>query len=563
MLTARNCAIFSFRAASRAYTSGGTTEPAMEIHNIELILLLLLVFVAALAALAKWFKTPYPIVLVVGGLLISLFPRAPHVELNPDVVFLVILPPLLFSAAYLTSWRDFRYNLFSICMLAFGLVGFTVVGVAAFARWFLPGFTWRMGLVLGAIVSTTDAIAATSIARRLGLPKRVIDILEGESLVNDASGLFALEFAIALIVSDRTPGPLEGAGRLLYLVAASIVIGLVVGKALHFFVSRIDDSAIEITISLVAPFVAYLAAESAHSSGVFATVACGLYFGHKSSLSFSRDARLTSGAVWRTLTFILNGFVFLLIGLQLPYILSGIGEMGIGYLLWLGALLSGAVIALRLIWIFPGAWFSSIVRRDILHQPEAFPNPRAVFVVGWTGMRGVVALAAAISLPEFLSNGSPFPQRDVMIFLTFCVIVVTLVLQGLTLPALIRSLGLAGVAGPNPEEEKGRRAMVEAAIAYLDHAKEIGPPDSTIVYEELIRFQRHRMNMLDGGSDEGTGLSAGDYERMRDISKHVHALQRATILHLRNENQINDEVLRKLEYELDLVEARFSTSGRA
>src|SRR5579862_1001394 len=248
----------------------------MGIHNVELILLSLLVFVAALAALAKRFKTPYPIVMVVGGLLISLFPRAPHVELNPDVVFLVILPPLLFSAAYLTSWRDFRYNLFSIAMLTFGLVGFTVVGVATFAHWILPGFTWQMGLVLGAIVSTTDAIAATSIAKRLGLPKRVIDILEEESLVNDASGLFAFEFATALIVSERTPGLLEDAGRLVYLVGASIVIGLIVGKAVHFFVSKIDDSAIEITISLIAPFVAYLAAESAHSSGVISTVACGL-----------------------------------------------------------------------------------------------------------------------------------------------------------------------------------------------------------------------------------------------------------------------------------------------
>jgi monovalent cation/hydrogen antiporter len=221
------------------------------------------------------------------------------------------------------------------------------------------------------------------------------------------------------------------------------------------------------------------------------------------------------------------------------------------------------VILLRLIWIFPGAWFSNIVRRRVLHQHEAFPNPRAVFVVGWTGMRGVVALAAAISLPEYLSDGKPFPQRDVMIFFTFCVIFVTLVLQGLTLPALIRKLGLAGVAGRNPEEEKGRRAMVEAALAYLEHAKEIGPPDSTIVYEEMIRFQRHRMNLIDGTSDEGTGLTAEHYDQMRDLSKHVQALQRATILHLRNENQINDDVLRKLEYELDLVEARFSASGNA
>jgi Na+/H+ antiporter len=534
---------------------------ASGIHSIELIILLLLVFVAALAALAKRYQTPYPIVLVIGGLIISLFPHIPRVALDPDIVFLVILPPLLFSSAYVTSWRDFRYNLFSICMLAFGLVGFTVFGVAAAAQWILPGFGWRMGLVLGAIVSTTDAIAATSIAKRLGLPKRIMDILEEESLVNDASGLLALEFATALIVSGMRPSLAEGAERLAYLVFASIVIGLVLGKLIYFVETKIDDAAIEITISLIAPYVAYLAAESVHTSGVLATVVCGLYLGHKSSLYLSTGARLTGAAVWDTLTFVLNGFVFLLIGLQLPYILAGIRGFSLARLLMLGGLFSGVVILLRLIWIYPGAWISNTVRRRLLHQPEPLPNPRAIFVVGWTGMRGVIALAAAISLPEFLSDGTPFPQREVMIFLTFCVIFVTLVLQGLTLPSLIRKLGLAGMAGENPEEEKARRAMVEAALAYLEHAREGEPPEFASVYDTLIRVQHHRLKMIVGKASGDTGQTRDTYERFRDVSGHVLALQRATILHLRNENEINDEVLRKIEYELDLMEARFSASG--
>src|SRR5271154_1531984 len=196
------------------------------LHSLELIFLLLLVFVAALAALAKRFDTPYPIILVIGGLLLSFFPRAPRLELNPDVFFLLVLPPLLFYSASLTSWRDFRYNLVSIAMLAFGLVGFTVFVVAVASRWILPGFDWRMGLVLGAVVSTTDAIAATSIAQRLGLPKRITDVVEGESLVNDATGLLALEFTTALLVTGHTPSLAAGAGRLLYLVFASIAIGL-------------------------------------------------------------------------------------------------------------------------------------------------------------------------------------------------------------------------------------------------------------------------------------------------------------------------------------------------
>ncbi|MGH9682536.1 MAG: Na+/H+ antiporter [Candidatus Acidiferrales bacterium] len=531
------------------------------VHHAELILLLLMVFVAALAALAKRYKTPYPIVLVVGGLILSFLPNAPHLALNPDIVFLVILPPLLFSSAFLTSWRDFRSNLVAITTLAFGLVGFTVFGVAAACRWLLPGFDWRMGLVLGAVVSTTDAIAATSIGHRLGLPKRIMDILEGESLLNDASGLLALEFAIALIVSGHTPTLAEGAGRLVYLIVAATAIGLALGKVIYFFEAKIDDAAIEVTISLLAPYIAYLAAEGVHASGVLATVACGLYLGHKSSFYFSTAARLRSGAVWDTLTFVLNGFVFVLIGLQLPYILKGIETVSVGRLLLLGALFGAVVILLRFLWVYPAAWVANFLRRKLLHQPKAFSNPAGVFIVGWTGMRGVIALAAAISLPEVLNDGSRFPQREMIVFLTFCVIFVTLVLQGLTLPALIRRLGMGGPQGKNAEEEKARRAMSEAALAYLEHARESDKPEFTAAYDELIRVQRQRLNMIDGNSTAEIGYRRKDYERFHQISQQVRALQRATILHLRNENEINDEVMRRLERELDLVEARFAGVG--
>jgi len=533
---------------------------ASGIHNIELIFLLLLFFVAGLAALAKRFKVPYPIVLVIGGLVLSFLPRAPRVELNPDVIFLVVLPPLLFYSASLTSWRDFRYNLVSISMLAFGLVGFTVFGVAAASRWILPGFDWRMGLVLGAVVSTTDAIAITAIAQRLSLPRRIVDVLEGESLVNDVSGLLALEFATALLVSGRTPGVFEGVGRLLYLIFASIAIGLVIAKLIHIFLSKIEDAPIEITISLLTPYFAYLAAEAAHSSGVLATVACGLYLGHKSSLYFSMGARLKAGPVWDTLTFILNGFVFIVIGLQLPWVLEGIRTMAIGHLLYLGLLFSGVVILLRFLWVYPGAWTSNFIRRHFLHQPEPLPSARSIFVVGWAGMRGVIALAAAISLPFTMEDGSLFPQRNVIIFLTFCVIFVTLVLQGLTLPAVIRRLGLCGTAQANPEEEKARRAMVQAAISYLDHARDDDRPEFAPLYDELSRFERHRLNLIYGATSEDTGYGPEQYDRVRELSRQVRALQRAALLHMRNENEINDEVMRKLEHEIDSAEARFSAT---
>jgi Na+/H+ antiporter len=531
---------------------------AVGIHNAELVFLLLLLFVAGLASLAKRFDTPYPIVLVIGGLILSFFPRTPHVALNPDIVFLVILPPLLFSSAFVTSWSDFRYNLVSISMLALGLVIFTVRGVAHVSQWFLPGFDFRLGLVLGAVVCTTDAIAATSIAKRLGIPKRLTAIIEGESLVNDASGLLALEFTVALVVTGHMPGTVERGERLIFLVASSIAIGLIVARLIYYFEKKIDDASIEITISLIAPYFAYLAAEAAHSSGVLSTVACGLYLGHKSSLYLSMGARLRGYAVWDTLTFILNGFVFILIGLQLPYVLEGIHEYAIGHLLFLGAVFSAAVILLRLVWVYPGGLVSYFIRRRILHQDEPLPTLKSAFIVGWTGMRGVVALAAAISLPEHLADGSPFPQRNLIIFLTFCVIFVTLVLQGLTLPPLIRRLGLAGADAVDLDEEKARREMIEAALAYLQAARESDNPEFESVYDELMQVQRYRLNRLEA-RDASAGAGEPDasrFERYFDLSRKIRALQRATLLNLRNQNQIGDETLRKLEYELDLLDTQ-------
>ncbi|MGA7090050.1 MAG: Na+/H+ antiporter [Candidatus Acidiferrales bacterium] len=529
---------------------------AAGIRSAETVVLLLLFFVVILAVLAKRFKTPYPIVLVIGGLLISFIPGIPRVTLHPSIIFLGVLPPLLFSSAFVTSWRDFRYGLVSIIFLAFGLVGFTVWGVAATTRWFLPGFNWETGLILGAVVATTDSIAATSIAKRLRLPRKLVDVLEGESLVNDATGLLALQIAVGLVVTGRAPSLARDVATMLYLVFGSILLGLGVAWCMHWIETRIEDAAVEITVSLMAPYFSYLIAESLHASGVLATVVCGLYLGHKSSLYFSTAARLTSDAVWSTLTFVLNGLVFILIGLQLPVILSQFHGMGMSHLLFYGALVSIIVILLRMIWVFPGAFFSNWMRRRVLGQPEPFPDRRAVFVLGWAGMRGVVALAAAISLPKFLGDGEPFPERAMIIFLTFCVIFVTLVLQGLTLPPLIRRLGISTPEGVNPEEQFARQAVADAALAYLEHAKEGDKPEFARVYDLLVRAERHRLNVLTGKIAENTGYSEEDYQRFREIAGQLRALQRATLLHLRNENQINDNLMRKLEREVDIMETR-------
>ena len=426
------------------------------IHHVELIALALLLATAMLTTLARRFQTPYPIVLVIGGLALSLLPRLPHISLSPHLVFLVFLPPLVFSGAFNTSWRDFRSNLLSISMLAFGLVGFTVAGVAILSDWLLPGFDWRMGCALGAVVSTTDTIAAIAIAKRLGLPRRISDLIEGESLINDASGLLALQFAVALVVTGEQPTLTKGMAEMIGLIAGGIVVGLVSGKLIHLLQRRIDDPPVEITVTLIAPYLAYLSAEALHCSGVLATVVCGLYLGRKRSEILSTFARLDTSAVWNTLDFVLNGVLFIMIGLQLPYILEGIQGISRIELFFDAALFSAMVIGLRLLWMYPGAWTSYWIRTRFLGRTEKPPRSKEVFLLGWTGMRGVLALAAAISLPEYLNNGQPFPQRNLMLFLTFSIILTTLVIQGLSLPAIIRKLGIGGSSvrrcrtGPRP-----------------------------------------------------------------------------------------------------------------
>lgn len=526
------------------------------IQSMQIVFLLLLLFVAGFTALARKLQTPYPIVLVVAGLLLSLVPGIPRVRLNPDLVFLVVLPPLLYAAAWLTSWRDFVYNLVSISFLAFGLVGFTVAGVAGTANFAFPGFDWRLGIVLGAVIATTDAIAATSIARKVGLPQRVVDVLEGESLLNDATGLLALEFGLAIVVAGQTPTVTSGFLRLAYLTAAGIAVGLLVGAIIHWVEHQIDDGPIEITISIMVPYAAYLAAEFIHASGVLAVVACGLYLGRGSAHFFSPAVRIQANAVWSVFTFILNGFVFVSIGLQLPIVWEGIRSYSSGSLLLYGGLFSMLVIVLRLLWVFPGATLAYWIRCHVLHQNEHRPPARQIFVIGWTGMRGVIALAAALSLPETLANGSPFPQRNLIIFLTFSVILVTLVLQGLTLPMLIRALGLAGASGPNCEETAARRIMAEAALHQLEKTSEEAGPDFTALYDDLKEHYRQRLSSLPHEGENQDGSDPKAYAKFLALSLELLRVERDTAVQLRNQGRINDEVLRQLLHELDLSETR-------
>jgi Na+/H+ antiporter len=533
----------------------------MGLQAQQLIFLLLLFSVVAFALLAQKLDTPYPIVLVCAGLALALVPGVPRVPLDPDVVFLVFLPPLLYAASWNTSWRDFLHNLTSIALLAIGLVAFTVAGVAVAAPLVFPGFDWRAGFVLGAAVSTTDSIAATSIAKRLGLPKRIVDILEGESLVNDATGLLAVEFGTAMVVAGQIPTAAEGIGRFLYLAVGGIVIGLVIARIVEWFEVRVDDAPIEIAISIFVPYSAYLAGELARTSGVLAVVAAGLYLGRRSSRFFSPSVRLQTNAVWNALVFILNGLVFILIGLQLPFVLHEIGSIPRTELFLYGAVFSAILIALRLIWVFPGAFLAHLVRTRILHQEEFWPGGRLTFVVGWTGMRGVIALAAAISLPEHVAGGAPFPQRNVIVFLTFSTILVTLVLQGLSLPPLIRALKLAGHAEHECEQDEARRLITEAALEYLEETRSKDDAAFAGIYEDLAHHYRERLASLKCVPDGDGPPHPGQYARYLELSRDTLDVERQTAIRLRNEGRISYDVLRELEREMDLSATRLSVAG--
>lgn len=524
------------------------------VQAVELVILLLLLFVVAFGALARRLEIPYPIILVIAGALLGLVPGIPMVELNPDTIFFVVLPPLLYSSAWTTSWRAFRFNLVSILLLAFGLVFFTVIGVAAGAQWLFAGFTWSIGILLGAAVAPTDALAATSVAKRIGLPKRITDILEGESLVNDASGLLALEFGIAMVVRNETFTLGEAVLRLLFLIVAGLAVGLATGWVVDKLERRIDDGPIEIVISILIPYAAYFAADRMRASGVLAVVACGLYLSRRSYVLFSPGVRLQAWAVWDALSFILNGLVFVLIGLQLPYVLAGIRNQNLGTLLLYGALFSGLVIALRLIWIFPGTFLAYWIRSRILHQDVTCPPARSILIVGWTGMRGVIALAAAMALPNTLASGAPFPQRNLIIFLAFSVIFVTLVLQGLTLPPLVRALGLANAPGPDLEEEAARRQILETALAYLEEMHKKDEAEFDAMYEDLTGHYRQRLAVLTRKEEAENAANLLHHQRFSRVSRELLRVERCTAVQLRNDGVIDDEILRQLERELDLRE---------
>jgi Na+/H+ antiporter len=541
------------------YPDGGLMVSGAGIQAVLAVFLLLLVFVAMFAGLARRLKVPYPILLVIAGLLLSFFPGIPRIGLDPNLVFLVFLPPLLYSAAWTLSWREFQRNFVSIAMLAVGLVMFTVLGLAMVAGSWLPGFDWKSAVLLGAVVAATDAIAATSIARRVGLPQRIVHILEAESLVNDGTGLLALQFGLAILMTGRTPSIVEGVGRLVFLIGGGVFVGLAIGGVIALFEKWVDDGPIEIVISILVPYAAYLISDRAHASGVVAVIACGMYMSRKSPEYMSPQVRLQMTAVWDALTFVLNGIVFVVIGLQLPYVMGQIGGLSRLVLLEYGVGFSAAIIALRMAWVYGETYIAYALRRWVQKVEVEEPEPRGLFVIGWGGMRGVLSLAAAVSLPYALPGGGMFPQRSMIIYLAFCLIVVTLVLQGLSLPWLIRSLGLSTSGSTNDEEQEARRVMLREALVHLDR-KRSKNRDQSAMFGELIAGYQRRLDAMPAEREEpAQGMI--DQARRSDAILAALQVEREVLIELRNEERIDDEVLRTLQRELDFSESRVHTGS--
>jgi monovalent cation/hydrogen antiporter len=529
------------------------------IQSLEAVFLLLLVFVAVFAGLARQLKIAYPILLVIAGLALSLVPGMPRIGLDPNLVFLVFLPPLLYSAAWMLSWREFQRNFVGIAMLAVGLVLFTVVGLALAAGSLLPGFDWRSAVLLGAVVAATDAIAATSIARRVGLPQRIVDLLEAESLVNDGTGLLALQFGLLMLMTGRTPSVVEGVGRLVFLTGGGVLIGLAIGAAVAWFERWVDDGPIEIVISILVPYATYLIGDRAHVSGVIAVIACSMYMSRKSPVYMSPQVRLQATAVWDALTFVLNGIVFVLIGLQLPYVMSQINGMSRIVLLEYGVGFSAAMIAVRMGWVFGETYLAYAVHRWVQKEQVEDPEPRRLIVIGWGGMRGVLSLAAAVSLPYALPGGRMFPQRSMIIYLAFCLIVATLVVQGLTLPVLIRRLGLSEPVGMKAEEQEARRMLLREALVHLDRKRSKNRDQSTM-FGELIAGYQQRLDAMPAEREKRVqGLV--DQARRSNAILEVLQAERVALIRLWDEGQIDDEVLRTLQRELDLEESRVHTGS--
>jgi CPA1 family monovalent cation:H+ antiporter len=513
-----------------------------------LVALGLILAVATLLAIAPTVRIPYPILLVIGGLVLGLVPGMPEFELEPELVFFGVLPPLLYSAAFFTSLRDLRPSVKPIGLLAVGLVIATTAGVAVVAHTFVDGLSWASAFVLGAIVSPTDPVAATAIARRFGVPPKLVMIVEGESLVNDGTGLVLYRVAVAAVVAGSFSAFYTG-GLFLVSVGGGIAVGFVVGWLVRQIRRRLDNPPAEITISLLTGYVAFIPAELMGVSAVLAAVTAGIYLGWHTPELTTAQVRLQGLAVWEIVQYLLNALLFVLIGLQLPVVMDSLEEYSTGTLLWWAVVVSATVIALRFGWVFV-----------VMHLPKKvagrMSNWRGGVFVSWAGMRGAVSLAAALALPLSTDDGAPFPGRDIVLFLTFAVILATLVGMGLTLPLVIRRLDLKDDGVEDREDAKARIHAAEAALARLEELLEEDwvRDDTAERLRGAYRFRTSRFRArLDDGDDGSIEMRSLDFQRLR---RELLDAERNALVELRRTGVISNDVWIRVGRDLDLEDQR-------
>lgn len=531
------------------------------LHENILLVLGLLFSMLLLVMLGQKLRISYPIFLVLAGLMLSFVPGLPRIVIDPDLIFLIFLPPLLYQAAWETSWRDFWRWRRPIGLLAFGLVFFTSTIVAYASRAMIPGFTLPLGFLLGGIISPPDAVAATSVLKGVKVPRRVTSILEGESLINDASSLIVFRFALAAVVSGTFVWQ-QAVTSFLLVSTMGIAVGLVAGYGFYLIHRYLPTTpSINTVLTFIAPYGMYLLAEEFHVSGVLAVVSGGLFLSFRSHRVFDADTRLQTNSVWASIGFALNGLVFILIGLELPVAVGGMGTYSLGQAITYGLIISAIIILIRLLWMFPSAyiprWLSSRVR-----AAEPRPGWQGLLVLGWAGMRGVVSLASALSVPLLLNDGQEFPQRNLILFITFVVILVTLVFQGLTLPVLIHFTGVAEMDERMPPEEQEasiRLRLRRAALAHLAHYYA-----ADVQNNELIRALQQRMQAE--AQRTGNLLELLEYDesnrralqRYHQVLLNVLRVQREELFVLRDQDIFEEEMLRHQEAQLDLDEAKIT-----
>ena len=522
------------------------------------ITLALLAIVIGLEVAARRVALPSPFLLLPAGILLGYVPRVPHLALDPDLVMNIFLPLLVYAGAALGSWVEFRRNLQPIMLLSVGCVLFTTGIVAIVVHRSIPGFGWPAAFVLGAIISPPDEVAAISIARRLGIPKNLSTVLEGEGLVNDATALTVYRVAAAAMLTHSFSVS-HAATTFGLIVAGEIIWGLFVGWAMLNIRRRLNNTSLEICLSLLTPFAAYLPASQAGGTGVLATVAAGLYVSYMSSHLVRAVTRLQLVPIWGIIEFILDGILFLVTGIQLHRILEPLSAMDHRVLWGYGILISALVIVLRIVWVFSATYLPRMLKPALCPlKPDV--RWQRVFIISWSGMRGAISLAAALSIPLTAGAGVPFPRRDLIIFLTFCVIVSTLILQGLSLPGLIRYFhidqeGRSERSKAGHQEVDARRQAAEASLEYLAAKRKEGayPEDLLSRLEDQYRYRHGQFRAHLGGDHDG---AVAHGTNTFNVQMGLIETERQVMLKLRKEGVIDDGILRRVEKDLDLQEMR-------